>query len=254
MPYLNSAHSPNGPGPSPFSQESSPNARYPSSHPRANGHPADSHPNRGSGDYDDSRRSSVAGSIHQGMGNLGIGPASPYHSNNQSQSSIVSGLAQQRGIQSNGYGSARHSAMSAGPMSPYGSLRGARSGSGFASGRVAPPILENPRSEIYSADAPTRGQAYAFPDPDAKPQSTFSRRSSFAESFTSSILTMESQRLPPGQQELPVAHHHGLANKHIDSLRDEPDSPNSTTPYSRTPELRVTHKLAERKRRSEMKE
>ena len=190
------------------------------------------------------------------MNNLGLGPASPYHSNNHSQSSIVSGLQQQRGIQTNGHGGARFSAMN-GPMSPYGSVRNARN---FHSGRVAPPILENPKSEVYAAENPTRGQAYAFPDPDAKPPSmggppsTYSRRNSFAESFTSSVLTMESSRLPQGQHELPDSHHHSLMSKHIESLRDDPDSPNSTTPYSRTPELRVTHKLAERKRRSEMKD
>lgn len=252
MPFLNSALSPTGPGPSPFSPHPDSVTSGPTSAPQTNG----THPHRGSGDFEDSRRSSVTSNLHHGMTQLGLGPTSPYHSNNGSQASIVSGLQQQRGIQPNGYGS-RYSAMS-GPMSPYGSMRGGRA---FAAGRVAPPILENPKSDVYSADLPTRGQAYAFPDPDlpvkavaGRPPSNFSRRNSFAESFTSSILTVESSRLPPGQHELPGSHHHNLINKHIDQLRDDPDSPNGSTPYSRTPELRVTHKLAERKRRSEMKD
>lgn len=284
MPYLNSAHSPTGQGPSPYTPDnpSAPPAPFNGvMHHQSNGLPPPTsephphpHPHRGSGDFDDSRRSSVSNSIHHGMNNLGLGPASPYTSGNASQTSIVSGLQRERGIQANGFtGGSRYSTMTA-PISSFGSDRGSRSG--FAAGRVAPPILENPKQEVYSAEAPTRGQAYAFPDPDAprpqgRPPSTFSRRNSFAESFTSSVLTVESSRLPPGQHgerrnsalpmstlmapELPEAHHHHtLQHKQIDNLRGDPDSPNGATPYSRTPELRVTHKLAERKRRSEMKD
>ena len=198
MPY--SAHSPSGPGPSPFSPDvtSAPASTRNSQH-EANGVHAEHQLHRGSGDFEDSRRSSVTNSIHQGMHNLGLGPTSPYHSNNHSQSSLTAGLQQQRGI-TNGYQPARYSTMN-GPISPYNSHRGGRGG--FTAGRVAPPILENPKSEVYAAEAPTRGQAYAFPDPDSsqtgRPPSTFSRRNSFAESFTSSILTVESTRLPPGQ-------------------------------------------------------
>ena len=165
MPFLNSAHSPSGPAFPPAVTSNPASTR--NSHVEPNGYHPDSHLHRGSGDFEDSRRSSVTGSIHHGMHNLGLGSSSPYHSNNHSQSSLAAGLQQQRGI-SNGYQPARYSSMN-GPMSPY-AHKGSRSG--FSAGRVAPPILENPKSEVYSAEAPTRGQAYAcrfLHDPGVEP-------------------------------------------------------------------------------------
>ena len=154
---------------------------------------------RGSGDqYEESRRSSVDSRMNSGMDRLALSTTSPYASANASQTSLVSGLQKERGIQTNGYRGPRYSA--SGPLSPLGPRN---SRGGFTAGRVAPPIMENPRSEIYAAPAPTAGQPYAFPDPDLakaeRPGSTYSRRNSYADSFSSSIFTQDS-RLPPGQQ------------------------------------------------------
>ena len=157
---------------------------------------------RGSGDFGESRRSSVDSRMHHGMDKLGLGPTSPYASANVSQSSLASShLQRERGIlANNGYRGPRYSA---GPISPFGQRSGdARA---FVAGRVAPPILENPRPEVYNALEPVVGQPYGFPDAEAQPTgstSRISRKGSFASSITSSIFTIEgsTRHLPAGQE------------------------------------------------------
>lgn len=120
------------------------------------------------------------------------------------------------------------------------------------------------------AAAPTKGYAWAFPaefEPDDRRGSSSgessidhsipSRQNSFATSVNSSIFTADSHL--PGQKRLeedPTTHHHSMQHRNVTALQqhspENPASPGSGN-YSRTPELRVSHKMAERKRRSEMK-
>lgn len=221
-----------------------------------------------------SRRESVDSRFNQGFGQLGLS-GSPYASHNQSTSSIQNTLQQQR-----------H------PRANLDSLATNRISNGYQpnaerkpevhprGGRVAPTITGPTTSLIARAAEPTKGQAWAFPEDDnaiqrmsGPPQSLAnSRRSSVAESLASSQYTVDS-RLPPGQrrledhhsmteyQRLSVAseysttHHHSLQHKQLSDLQNEEGGLHAgSQPYSRTPELRITHKLAERKRRTEMKE
>ncbi|KAL6711833.1 hypothetical protein ACN47E_002876 [Coniothyrium glycines] len=218
------------------------------------------------GSHFDSRRSSVDSRMNVGMTHLAISPSSPYESQNPSRVSLVSSLQQQRGIPE-----ARPNGMS--PLSPM-SRDGPRTNQ---PPRRAPVITPNPRSVSGMPDpmaaAPTKGYAWAFPaefEPDDRRASSSgessverstvpSRQNSFATSVNSSIYTTDS-KLPSGQQRLdddiPSTHHHSMQHRSVTSLQGM-DLGNPMTPgsgnYSRTPELRISHKMAERKRRSEMK-
>lgn len=231
----------------------------------------------------DSRRESVDSRLGANFGDMRLAN-SPYASANPSTTSLQSTLAQQRNP-----GSA-HPDRSSGPFRLSNGYQPnfQRLPDGSMNTRTAPLITGPALGAIARAPEPTKGQAWAFPEEpvqrlpsSARPseegsnrQGTScyddSRRNSYAESIASSQYTTES-RLPAGQRRLEdgmpdysqressefqvSTHHHSLQNRQLSELQNgEGGSPTSSQPYSRTPELRVSHKLAERKRRLEMKD
>ncbi|EXM28406.1 hypothetical protein AU210_000765 [Fusarium oxysporum f. sp. radicis-cucumerinum] len=207
------------------------------------------------------RRESVDSRINQNFGDLRLG-GSPYASHNHSTTSIQNTLHNQRNPHhlsvhriSNGY-------QPSAERNPEGKTV-----------KTAPAITGPATGHIARAAEPTKGQAWAFPEEEIQrvggaPTYTDSRRSSITESIASSQFTTES-RLPPGQMRLneseysrmsnasdfPPVHHHSMQHKQLSDLQaEEGNGSTGSQPYSRTPELRVSHKLAERKRRTEMKE
>lgn len=222
-----------------------------------------------------SRRESVDSRINQGFTDLRLGN-SPYASHNQSTSSIHQTLQQQRNPRPN------LESLSVHRISNGYQPSAERNPDHHFKARTAPAITGPAIGQIARAAEPTKGQAWAFPEEEIQRVSSSgaagsfieSRRSSVAESFASSQFTTES-RLPPGQRRLDdglapaeyhhrlsnasgeysTVHHHTLQHKQLGDLRnEEAGSQTGSQPYSRTPELRVSHKLAERKRRTEMKE
>lgn len=226
----------------------------------------------------DSRRDSIdSRSINNAINDMKLNPVSaPYPNSLPSTTSIQATLQNQRDPRN---GPERLSA------SRFPSGQNSMNFDKRPGPRTAPAITGVTPSQYAHTATPIAGQAWAGPfdgpddhiknAPSITGSSRYnsyldSRRGSVAESFasTASQMTTESS-LPHGQRRLNdmyypgsghspaeiTTHHHQLKNKQLGDIRDEEaGSPGiGAQPYSRTPELRVSHKLAERKRRDEMK-
>ena len=197
----------------------------------------------------DSRRSSIDSRNNVNFDSLNINPASPYDSHNPSHRASEASLA------SNFQQQARSSNQPQAPKlnGPVGPIPRRPVTSGGSAPRRAPAIAPHPRQTGINPNAsqPTKGHAWAYPDTkeEEEMQDSVTPESSRQGSMASATITnLESNNY--GLRH--AASHHTLPSKTLSALSG-PDIL-GTGNYSRTPELRVSHKLAERKRRSEMKD
>ncbi|KAB8303192.1 hypothetical protein EYC80_004639 [Monilinia laxa] len=205
----------------------------------------------------DSRRESVDSRLGNGFQELRLN--SPYASNNQSTTSIQSTLQQQRNpgntadrLSNPRFSNSYQPQRLPEPMSPRSTIP-----------KTAPTITGPAMGNIARAAEPTKGQAWAFPEEIhgglGRKQSVHHRISpaSWTKKVRRDGIPSSDFRLSRASSEFQNVshHHHSLQNRQVTELQnDDPESANNGQPYSRTPELRISHKLAERKRRTEMKE
>ncbi|KAA8574241.1 hypothetical protein EYC84_005742 [Monilinia fructicola] len=214
----------------------------------------------------DSRRESVDSRLGNGLQELRLN--SPYASNNQSTTSIQSTLQQQRNpgntadrLSNPRFSNSYQPQRLPEPMSPRSTIP-----------KTAPTITGPAMGNIARAAEPTKGQAWAFPEEIVEriPSSSNSRHREDSQSISrvgTSFLNLDSRRSSMADSVASnYPEHHPSSKMYLITItlckivkvtelqNDDPESANNGQPYSRTPELRISHKLAERKRRTEMKE
>ncbi|RKF72004.1 putative hlh transcription factor [Golovinomyces cichoracearum] len=234
---------------------------------------------------DNARRESVDSRLGANFGEMRLAN-SPYVSANPSTTSLQSNLAQQRNPSSALQERKSVPYLISHTLLPkYPRLIDPDS---MSTSRTAPLITGPAKEAIARASEPTKGQAWAFPEEPIHRNSSSACQSSESHAPLSNKLYGENRRdsypesvssiqyaaellLPPGQRRLEdgmpseynqkdsskfkvSTHHHSLQHRQITELQTENECSNNSQPYSRTPELRVSHKLAERKRRLEMKD